>query len=133
LTGLKGRKQCFGEDSTAPPDEPRSLNNQPQSFVCGDEAPNRFARTGARKEENLMAEFACALTGRSSNSSSPTPWKARAWLPVILTVTGLALAGCNTNQGVSPSGQANLGAIYPNYSPYNPIQYAQTSGLYGGR
>jgi hypothetical protein len=78
-----------------------------------------------------MAEFACALTGRSSNS--PTPWKACVWLPVILTVTGLALAGCNANQGVSPSGQANLGAIYPNYTPYNPIQYAQTSGFYGGR
>jgi hypothetical protein len=55
------------------------------------------------------------------------------WLPVILAVTGLALAGCNANQGVNPSGQANLGNIYPNYSPYNPIQYAQTSGFYGGR
>jgi hypothetical protein len=45
----------------------------------------------------------------------------------------LALAGCNANQGVNPSGQAKLGDIYPNYSPYNPIQYAQTSGFYGGR
>ena len=51
----------------------------------------------------------------------------------MLAVTSFALAGCNANQGVNPSGQANLGAIYPNYSPYNPIQYAQTSGFYGGR
>ena len=80
-----------------------------------------------------MAEFACASTRRSSDCSSPTAWKARAWLLVMLAVTPFALAGCNANQGVNPSGQANLGAIYPNYSPYNPIQYAQTSGFYGGR
>jgi hypothetical protein len=80
-----------------------------------------------------MAEFACASTTRPSNSSSPTPWKAPAWLPVMLAVTALALAGCNANQGVNPSGQANLAAIYPNYNPYNPVSYAQTSGFYGGR
>ena len=80
-----------------------------------------------------MAEFAYASTGRPSNSSSPTARKAPAWLPVILAVTALALAGCNANQGVNPSGQANLANVYPNYSPYNPIQYAQTSGFYGGR
>ncbi|HEV3189725.1 MAG TPA: hypothetical protein VGY54_04465 [Polyangiaceae bacterium] len=45
----------------------------------------------------------------------------------------LALAGCNANQGLNPSGQANLAAIYPNYNPYNPSSYAQTSGFYGGR
>jgi hypothetical protein len=80
-----------------------------------------------------VAEFAYASTRRSSNSSSPTGRKAPAWLPVILAVTALALAGCNANQGVNPSGQANLANVYPNYSPYNPIQYAQTSGFYGGR
>ena len=80
-----------------------------------------------------MAELANASTRRSSNSSSPTARKAPAWLPVILAVTALALAGCNANQGVNPSGQANLANVYPNYSPYNPIQYAQTSGFYGGR
>jgi hypothetical protein len=53
--------------------------------------------------------------------------------PVILAVTVLALAGCNANQGLNPSGQANLAAIYPNYNPYNPSSYAQTSGFYGGR
>jgi hypothetical protein len=80
-----------------------------------------------------VAEFAYASTRWSSNSSSPTARKAPAWLPVILAVTALALAGCNANQGVNPSGQANLANVYPNYSPYNPIQYAQTSGFYGGR
>jgi hypothetical protein len=80
-----------------------------------------------------MAEFACASTGRPSDCSSPTAWKARPWLLVVLAVAPLALAGCNANQGVNPSGRANLANIYPNYSPYNPIQYAQTSGFYGGR
>jgi hypothetical protein len=45
----------------------------------------------------------------------------------------LALAGCNTSQGVNPSSQRALAEIYPNYTPYNPVQYAQTSGFYGGR
>ena len=54
-------------------------------------------------------------------------------IPIILAFVAFALAGCNANQGVNPSGQAKLGDIYPNYSPYNPIQYAQTSGFYGGR
>ena len=40
-------------------------------------------------------------------------------------VTMLALAGCNVNQGLNPYGQANLGEIYPNYSPYNLIEYAK--------
>ena len=51
-------------------------------------------------------------------------------LPILLAVAALMLAGCNANQ--TPSASA-LGAIYPNYNPYNPIQYAQTSGFYGGR
>jgi hypothetical protein len=48
-------------------------------------------------------------------------------LPVILLVAAFALAGCNANQTVNPSSQRALG-----YSPYNPIEYAQTSGSYGG-
>ena len=80
-----------------------------------------------------MAEFARALTRRSSDSWSPTIWKAPALLPVMLAVAALALAGCNANQGVNPSSQRTLAETYPNYSPYNPIEYAQTSGFYGGR
>jgi hypothetical protein len=51
-------------------------------------------------------------------------------LPILLVVAALLLAGCNTNQTPNAS---TLGAIYPNYNQYNPIQYAQTSGFYGGR
>jgi hypothetical protein len=54
-------------------------------------------------------------------------------IAVVLALAALALAGCNANQGVNPSSQRNLADIYPNYSPYNPIEYAQTSGFYGGR
>ena len=78
------------------------------------------------------ADLACVSTGRLSAPSSPPGRTAPLRVPLIVAVA-LALAGCNANQGVNPSGQANLGAIYPNYSPYNPIQYAQTSGFYGGR
>jgi hypothetical protein len=51
-------------------------------------------------------------------------------LPILLAVAAFVLAGCNANQTPSAS---TLGAIYPNYNQYNPIQYAQTSGFYGGR
>ena len=54
-------------------------------------------------------------------------------IPVILAVTAFALAGCNANQTLNPASQRALADIYPNYSPYNPIEYAQTSGFYGGR
>ncbi len=53
-------------------------------------------------------------------------------ITLILTVAALALAGCNSSQEVAPSSQ-RLAEIYPNYNAYNPIQYAQTSGFYGGR
>ena len=55
-------------------------------------------------------------------------------LPVLLAVAALALAACNASQTPNASTNAStLGAIYPNYNQYNPIQYAQTSGFYGGR
>jgi hypothetical protein len=54
-------------------------------------------------------------------------------IPVILAVTTFALAGCNANQSLNASAPKDLAAIYPNYNPYNPAQYAQTSGFYGGR
>jgi hypothetical protein len=79
------------------------------------------------------ADLACVSTGRPSAPSSPPSRTAPVRVPLIVAVTALALAGCNANQAVNPSGQANLANVYPNYSPYNPIQYAQTSGFYGGR
>jgi hypothetical protein len=39
------------------------------------------------------------------------------WLLVILAGTALALTGCNANQAINPSEQANLRAIYYNYNP----------------
>lgn len=51
-------------------------------------------------------------------------------LPILLAVAALALAACNANQTPNAS---TLGAIYPNYNPYDPSKYAQTSGFYAGR
>ncbi len=54
-------------------------------------------------------------------------------IAVLLALAALGLAGCNANRTLDPSRQAELSAIYPNYSPYNPIEYGQTSGFYAGR
>jgi hypothetical protein len=56
-------------------------------------------------------------------------------LTVILAVAAFALAGCNVNQTPNASTQSGYNPynIYPNYNQYNPVQYAQTSGFYGGR
>ena len=51
-------------------------------------------------------------------------------LPIILAIAAFGLAGCNVNQTPNASTQ---GAYCCNYNPYNPIDYAQTSGFYAGR
>ena len=79
------------------------------------------------------AEFSCLSNGASSNAWSPAHRKASTQLGAVLALAAFALAGCNASQGVNPSSQRVLAATYPNYSPYNPIEYAQTSGFYGGR
>ena len=65
--------------------------------------------------------------------SSPPHGKASTQIAAVLALAAFALAACNTSQGVNPSSQRTLADTYPNYSPYNPIEYAQTSGFYGGR
>ncbi len=80
-----------------------------------------------------MADFSLVSTRLSSDCRSPTTGKAPVPIPIILAVTAFALAGCNANQTLNPSGQANLGAVYPSYNPDNPVSYAQTSGFYAGR
>jgi hypothetical protein len=84
-----------------------------------------------------MARFACAPTRRRSDCSSRTRWKAPVRLHVLLAVAALALAGCNTNQGVNPSSQPPsqvFAGHYEDYNPYNPISYAQNNtGRGGGR
>jgi len=73
------------------------------------------------------AEASCALSGRCSNALS------QALIVAVLALAAVALAGCNAGQEVNSSSQRTLAETYPNYSPYNPIEYAQTSGFYGGR
>jgi hypothetical protein len=79
------------------------------------------------------AEFSRVCSGASSNASSLAHPKASTRIAIVLCVAALALGGCNANQGVNPSSQRTLAETYPNYSAYNPIEYAQTSGFYGGR
>ena len=60
---------------------------------------------------------------------------------ILLAVAAFALAGCNANQGVNPDLRTAPGAApgvvagvnFPNFNPWNPISYAQTSGVYIGR
>jgi predicted small secreted protein len=77
----------------------------------------------------------CVATRRPCNSSASRKGKA---LPFALAAAAVALAGCNASQGVNVSAQTTApgvvaGPYFPNYNPYNPIEYAQTSGVYGGR
>jgi hypothetical protein len=52
----------------------------------------------------------------------------------IVALATFALAGCNANQTLNPSGQADLSKVYyPYYNAYDPTKYAQTSGFYAGR
>ncbi|HEX9169557.1 MAG TPA: hypothetical protein VF886_11630 [Roseiarcus sp.] len=79
------------------------------------------------------AELSCDSGRASSNALFPAHGKASTRVAAALALAAFALAGCNASQGVNASSQRNLAEIYPNYSAYNPIQYAQTSGFYGGR
>jgi len=79
------------------------------------------------------ADFSCVSSGASSNALSPAHGKASIRIAAVLAFAAFALAGCNASQGVNASSQRTLADTYPNYTPYNPIQYAQTSGFYGGR
>jgi hypothetical protein len=79
------------------------------------------------------AKAPSASIGRASWASSPAHGKDSTQITAVLAIAALALAGCNAGQGVNPASQRNLAEVYPNYSAYNPIEYAQTSGFYGGR
>ena len=48
-------------------------------------------------------------------------------IPIILAFVALALSGCNANQPINPSGQANRCANDPTCNPYNPSSYAQNN------
>jgi hypothetical protein len=82
-------------------------------------------------KESLMPDFSCLSTKRSSDYSPSMSWKAPRRLRFIVTVAAVALAGCNANQTLNPSGQAELRKAYgPYYNPYDPTKYGQTSGFY---
>ncbi len=63
---------------------------------------------------------------RWSECLSPVSWKAP-WLRVILAVASFALASCNANQAINPSGQAGRCANDTDCNPYNPASYAQNN------
>jgi uncharacterized lipoprotein YajG len=52
---------------------------------------------------------------------------------LLIAAAVFVLAGCNANQTVNSSSQVSAGPYFPNYNPYNPVEYAQTNGFYGGR
>jgi hypothetical protein len=57
-------------------------------------------------------------------------------IPIILAVAALGLAGCNAKQEVNLSSRTAPGVVagpdFPDYNPYDPTKYAQTSGFYAG-
>ena len=78
-----------------------------------------------------MADFSCLSTKRSFDYSPSTSWKGPMRFCVIIAVSAFALAGCNSNQTLNSSGQADLSKVYyPYYNAYDPTKYAQTSGFY---
>ena len=46
---------------------------------------------------------------------------------VSVVVAALVLAGCNANQAINPSGQADRCATDTSCNPYNPSSYAQNN------
>jgi hypothetical protein len=90
----------------------------------------QLVERGAPGKENVMADRAGATWALRTGSPQA---KAPRRIAAVLALAAFALAGCNAGQEPNSSSQRTLAAIYPNYSPYNPIQYAQTSGFYGGR
>jgi hypothetical protein len=60
-------------------------------------------------------------------ASSPLNWRTRMRIPIILAFVALVLSGCNANQAINPSGQANRCANDPSCNPYNPSSYAQNN------
>jgi hypothetical protein len=54
-----------------------------------------------------MADFSRASTKRRSHWPAPMSWEAPVRFRAILAVAAFALAGCNANQAINPSGQAD--------------------------
>jgi hypothetical protein len=48
-------------------------------------------------------------------------------IPTLLAVVAPVISGCDANQGVNLSGQADRCANDPSCNPYNPSSYAQNN------
>jgi hypothetical protein len=83
-----------------------------------------------------MADFSCASTKRTSHWPAPMSWEAPVRFRVSVVVAALVLTGCNANQEVNLSSRTAPGVVagpnFPNYNPYDPTKYGQTSGFYAG-
>jgi hypothetical protein len=79
-----------------------------------------------------MVDFSCISTRPTSGWSSKSGWNTPFRLRVVVAVAAFELAGCNANQTLTPASQEALSDIYPNYNPYDPTKYGQTSGYYAG-
>jgi hypothetical protein len=80
-----------------------------------------------RAGQNLMAGFSCASTKRTFHWPAPMSWEAPVRFRVAVVVAAFALAGCNANQAINPSGQAARCANDASCNPNNPSSYAQNS------
>jgi hypothetical protein len=82
---------------------------------------------------NLIAKYAKLSY---APASSPSNWRTRMRIPIILAIAALVLSGCNANQGVNPASPTAPGVVagpdFPGYNAYDPSKYAQTSGFYSG-
>jgi hypothetical protein len=74
-----------------------------------------------------MADFPCASNKQMSHWPAPMSREAPVQLRVSVVVVALVLTGCNANQAINPSGQANRCANDAGCDPYNPISYAQNN------
>jgi hypothetical protein len=52
-------------------------------------------------------------------------------IPILLAFVALALSGCNANQAINPSGQADRCANDPSCNPYNPSSYPRAPFVFG--
>jgi len=74
-----------------------------------------------------MADFPCASTKRTSHWPAPMSREAPVRFCVSVVVAALLLTGCNANQAINPSGQADRCANDPGCDPYNPISKHRTT------
>src|SRR5271157_3140389 len=78
----------------------------------------RSARRAPNRHFDVEIE---AMAKTKITSKKAALWRFR----VILTVAAFALAGCNANQAINPSGQADRCANDADCNPYDPASYAQ--------